>query len=141
MDSLTRRSLAQPGFATGLAASLALLALALTVVGTYGLSSYAVAQRQREIGIRLALGAEPGRVIRMVLRDGLVFALAGLAFGIPIAVISGGIVRRTLPGLSSLDPALLLASATALVLTITAACWIPARRASRVSPSEPLRAE
>ena len=141
MDSLTRRSLAQPGFATGLAATLALLALALTVVGTYGLSSYAVAQRQREIGIRLALGAEPGRVIRMILRDGLAAAITGLALGIPIALISGGIVRRTLPGLSSLDPALLLASAAALVLTITTACWIPARRASRVSPSEPLRAE
>ena len=139
MDALTNQSLAQPGFATGLAASLALIALALTIVGTYGLSSYAVAERRREIGIRLALGAQPSRVIRMVLNEGLRFALVGLLLGVPVALAAGALVRRNLPGVSAIDPILLIASGLALVVTTTAACWLPARRASRVPPSEPLR--
>ena len=139
MDALTKQSLAQPGFATGLAASLALIALALTIVGTYGLSSYAVAERRREIGIRLALGAQPAGVIRMVLGEGLRFALGGLLLGVPLALAAGALVRRNLPGVTAIDPILLIASGLALVVTTTAACWLPARRASRVPPSEPLR--
>ena len=139
MDTLTKQSLAQPGFATGLAATLALIALALTIVGTYGLSSYAVAERRREIGIRLALGAQPAGVIRMVLSEGVRFASGGLLLGTPVALAAGALVRRNLPGVSAIDPILLMASGLALVVTTTAACWLPARRASQVPPSEPLR--
>ena len=139
MDALTTQSLAQPGFATGLAASLALIALALTIVGTYGLASYAVAERRREIGIRLALGAQPAGVVITVLSEGLRFALVGLLLGVPIALAAGALVRRNLPGVSAIDPLLLIASGLALVVTTTAACWLPARRASQVPPSEPLR--
>ena len=141
MESLVRRSLAQPGFSTGLAATLALIALALTIVGTYGLSSYSVTERQREIGIRLALGAEPGGIIRMILGDGLGYALAGLAIGLPLAFLAARAVSSRLSGAGPADPFLLLMVATALLVTISAACWLPARRAARLSPSEPLRAE
>jgi putative ABC transport system permease protein len=141
MESRVRRSLAQPGFSTALAATLALIALALTVVGTYGLSSYSVTERHREIGIRLALGAEPGGVIRMILRDGLGYALAGLAIGLPLAFLAARACSSRLGGAGLADPFLVLMVATALLVTILAACWLPARRAARVSPSEPLRAE
>ena len=141
MESLARRSLAQPGFSTGLAAALAFIGLALTLVGTYGLSSYSVAEREREIGIRLALGAEPSRVIRMVLRDGLGYALAGLAIGLPLAFLAARAVSARLAGAGPADPLVLLMVAASLLITIAAACWLPARRAARVSPSEPLRAE
>lgn len=141
MDALMQRSLAQPGFATGLAATLAAMALMLTVVGTYGLSSYAVAQRQREIGIRLALGARPGGVIRMILGEGVRSAAMGLALGLPLAIVAARTVSAKLTGAAPADPLLVIIVAIALVITIAAACWIPARRASRVSPSEPLRSE
>ena len=141
MDALVRRSLAQPGFATGLAAALAFIGLVLTVVGTYGLSSYSVAERRREIGIRLALGADPSRVVRMVLRDGLGYALAGLAIGLPLAFLAARAVASRLTGVGPADPFLLVIVAASLVITISAACWLPARRAARVSPSEPLRAD
>lgn len=141
MESVVRQSLAQPGFSTGLAATLALIALALTIVGTYGLSSYSVTERQREIGIRLALGAEPGWIIRMILRDGLGYALAGLAIGLPLAFLASAAVSSRLTAAGSADPLLLLIVAAALLVTISAACWLPARRAAGVSPSEPLRAE
>lgn len=140
MESRVSRSLAPPGFSTGLATALALIGLALTIVGTYGLSSYSVAERQREIGIRLALGAEPKRVIRMVLREGLGYALAGLSIGLPLAFLAARAVSSRLIGAGPADPLLLFTVAAALLLTIAAACWLPARRAARVSPSEPLRA-
>ena len=139
MDSLTQRSLAQPGLATGLAGTLAGLALVLTIVGTYGLLSYSVAQRQREIGIRLALGAQPGGVVRLFLSEGLRLAACGLLLGVPLALIAGRLVTRNLPGTSQVDLFLLVAGALTLVATIAAASWIPARRAARVSPAEPLR--
>ena len=139
MDSLTRRSLAQPGFATGLAGTLAGLALLLTIVGTYGLLSYSVAQRQREIGIRLALGAQPAAVVLMFLREGLRLATQGLFLGIPLALIGGGVVVRNLSATALVDPVLLAVGVLALVVTITAASWLPARRAARVSPAAPLR--
>ena len=141
MTSLVRRSLAQPGFSTGLAATLALIALALTIVGTYGLSSYSVTERQREIGIRLALGAEPAWIIRMILRDGLGYALAGLAIGLPLAFLAARAVSSRLSGAGPADAFLFFVVAAVLLVTISAACWLPARRAAGVSPSEPLRAD
>jgi predicted permease len=139
--SLERRSLTQPGFATGLAATLALIGLLLTLIGTYGLSSYSVAQRRREIGIRLALGAEPRGVVRMILHEGLRFALLGLAIGLPVSLMTARFVSARVAGATPVTPALLAVVACTMMLTMLAACWAPARRAARVPPSEPLRAE
>ena len=125
----------------GPVATLALIALALTIVGTYGLSSYSVTERQREIGIRLALGAEPAWIIRMILRDGLGYALAGLAIGLPLAFLAARAVSSRLSGAGPADAFLFFVVAAVLLVTISAACWLPARRAAGVSPSEPLRAD
>ncbi|MBA2302131.1 MAG: FtsX-like permease family protein [Acidobacteria bacterium] len=83
METLAARSIATPGFGAALSGALAAIALLLTVVGTYGLFAYAVSQRRREIGVRLALGASPHQIVGLVLRDGMNLALVGLAIGVP----------------------------------------------------------
>jgi putative ABC transport system permease protein len=118
----------------------AVLALALAAVGLYGVMSYTVAQRTREIGIRVALGAQPGGVRRMVVREGMALAGVGVAIGLAGAVALSRLVKGLLFGVAATDP-LTYAITPLLAAVACIACWIPARRAARVDPLVALREE
>lgn len=124
-----------------LSAGFAILALAITGVGLYGTVSYNVARRTNEIGIRVALGARPARVIRMILQDVLTTALAGLAIGIPTALLASKLVTSFLYDIKPNDPLALTAAVAILLAAAFAAGYAPARRASRVNPIAALRNE
>jgi predicted permease len=127
-------------FAT-LTAAFGILALALACVGVYGTMAYSVARRTNEIGIRLALGALPGRVLTMVLREAVWMSLAGVAAGLGVALLLTRLVKSMLYGLKPADPASLASGALLLMAVALAASWIPARRAARVQPMDALRHE
>ena len=118
-----------------------LLALLLAVVGLYGVKSYIVAQRTREIGIRMALGARSSDVMGMVLREGAALAAAGIALGLPLAAGFGFLVSAMLYDVKPLDPIVFLTAPAALALAALVATWLPARRATRVTPLTALRTE
>jgi predicted permease len=113
----------------------------LAVVGLYGLLAYFVAQQRREFGIRLALGAQPGRVLRAVLRHGLRLAIIGTAIGVPMALGMTRLMSNLLFGVSAADPVTLGIVVLLVLGGSAAACWLPARRASKVDPMVALRAE
>jgi predicted permease len=117
------------------------VALALAAIGIYGVTAYGVAQRTREMGIRLALGAEPGAVRRLVLREGVRLALAGLVAGLAVALVGTRALRSQLYGIGSSDPATYLGLSAVLLLVAVLATYLPARRATRVDPAITLRAE
>jgi predicted permease len=127
--------------ALNLLAGLAALALGLTVLGAYGIMSYLVAQRTREIGIRMAVGARRADVGRMVLRSGLRVAWVGLGLGFPATLAGSMLLRHAVFGVRQFDPPAFVAAALAVLLAILLACWLPARRAMRVDPMEALRCE
>jgi predicted permease len=118
-----------------------LLALLLAVVGLYGVKSYIVSQRTREIGIRMALGARPGDVLGMVLREGAALSAVGVAIGIPLAALLGLALSSMLYDVKPFDPIVFVSAPGLLALAALAATWIPARRATRVTPLTALRAE
>jgi ABC-type antimicrobial peptide transport system permease subunit len=124
-----------------LSAFFAGLALLLACVGLYGLMSYTVAGRTREIGVRMALGAQRSSVLKLVLREGLLLVAVGLAAGIPIALVSGRLLKSMLYGLSGTDPVSLGIVIVVLALVATFAGYIPARRATKVDPMVALRYE
>ncbi len=124
-----------------LSASFGMLATVLAAVGLYGLMSYTVARRTREIGIRLALGAERNTVLWMVLREVAVLAGIGLALGLPTAMAAGRLVRAQLFGLSPLDPLTLTVAGVALGTVALVSGLVPARRATKVDPMSTLRYE
>jgi predicted permease len=117
------------------------LALGLAVVGLYGVKAYSVARRTREIGIRMALGAQAGAVLRMIMREGSVMLISGLAIGLLLSIATAKLLSGILYGVPALDP--IAFTVAPLVLTIAAliATWLPARRATRVDPVQALRAE
>jgi predicted permease len=116
-------------------------ALLLAVVGLYAVLAYAVSQRTRELGVRIALGAQHGDVVRLVVGQGMRVATVGLLAGAVGAAMGGRLLRDQLFGVSWSDPWVFAAVATVLLLVAAAASWIPARRASRVDPATALRAE
>jgi ABC-type antimicrobial peptide transport system permease subunit len=124
-----------------LAAFFGILAIALVSIGLYGFMSFAVVRRTGEIGIRLALGALPRRVLGMVMREAVLLAIAGLAIGLPAALFASRIVASMLYGVKGADPALLGICAALTIAVACAAVAIPARRASRVDPMTALRNE
>ena len=117
------------------------LGLALAVIGTYGVMAYLVARRTREIGVRIALGATRGTVIRLLLFTGLRLGLIALAIGIPLALGTAGLLRNQLAGISPFDPVSFLTVTAIVLAALMAACWLPARRAAKVDPMEALRYE
>jgi putative ABC transport system permease protein len=141
MDSLIGESLGPQRFATTLLAVFAGLAILLASVGLYGLMSYSVAQRTNEIGIRIALGAQRGEVLRMVLRQGTKLALAGIVAGVVVGLVLTRLMESLLYGVSAADPLSFAGAAVLLVLVALLACYIPARRAMRVDPMVALRYE
>jgi ABC-type antimicrobial peptide transport system permease subunit len=127
-------------FAT-LSTAFGALALLLACVGLYGTMSYAVARRTNEIGIRMALGAERGTVLRMVLTESCVIVAGGLAVGLPLAWALARLVKSMLFGLTPHDPRSIGAAILAVVAVTIIAGYLPARRASRVDPMAALRYE
>src|SRR6266403_2099284 len=117
------------------------LALGLAVVGLYGVKAYPVARRTREIGIRMALGAQPGMVLRLIMREGSVMLLSGLALGLVLAVATAKIVSGLLYGVGALDPVAFTVAPAVLTVAALIATWLPARRATRVNPAQALHAE
>ena len=115
--------------------------LFLAALGLYGVLAYNVARRTREIGIRMALGAQMAEVMRLILGQGLALVAVGGVIGITVALASGRVLRAYLFGVSSTDPATFIAVALVLATVALFACWLPARRAARVNPMEALRYE
>jgi len=124
-----------------LAAVQGMLGLLLSIMGLYAVVSFGVAQRTREIGIRMALGAAHTDVRRLVMREGLRLTLVGIGIGLTFALALGFGLSRVLYGLSAIDP-MVFPLVTILLVAISAlACWLPARRATQVDPMTALRAE
>jgi putative ABC transport system permease protein len=121
--------------------SFAALALVLAVVGLYGLISYSVSQRTRELGIRIALGAQENDVMRLVLGEGARLTLLGVILGLAAALGLTQLMRSLLFGVSAVDPVTFATVAVVLALVAIVACYIPARRAMRTDPATTLRYE
>jgi ABC-type antimicrobial peptide transport system permease subunit len=117
------------------------LALLLAAIGLYGLMSYAVTCRTSEIGLRMALGAQPTGVMVLVLKDAAWLVLAGMGIGIPAALASSRLISSMVYGVSGNDPHIVLVSCLILLSVATLAGYIPARRAARIEPMLALRSE
>jgi ABC-type antimicrobial peptide transport system permease subunit len=113
----------------------------LAIVGLYGVVSFVVGRRTQEIGIRMALGAKPGNVLRMILANGISLAAAGVVIGIVVALAAAPLLRSLLHDVSPRDPLTFVIIALLLLTTTFVASWIPARRAARVDPNAALRCE
>jgi ABC-type antimicrobial peptide transport system permease subunit len=131
----------QPRFVMQLVGLFAAVALALALVGVYGVLSYAVAQRTSEIGVRMALGATRGDVLRLVIVDGLRMVAVGAAIGVAGAAAAGRAMRSVLFGVDAVDVPTLAATVAVLLVAAALACAAPARRAIRIDPVEALRYE
>ena len=141
MEELVSTSVAQPRLNLSLLVTFAALALLLAAVGVYGVMAYAVAQRTHEFGIRVAMGATSGDVLRQVLVEGGRLAALGLALGLAAAVGLTRLMSSMLFDVKPSDPLALGAAAAVLVIVALAACYVPARRATRVDPLVALRYE
>jgi predicted permease len=141
MSELVDDSLQTDRFIEKLTTSFSLLALLLAAIGLYGLMAYSVARRTRDIGIRLALGAEPRNVLWLVLRETLLLVIIGITIGVPLALGGTHLVRSMLFGLGFADPVAILFAATLLTIVAALAGFLPAWRASQVDPMVVLRYE
>jgi predicted permease len=141
LERRVARTFGRERFAAALLSLLAGIALFLASVGIYGLVAETVAARTREIGVRMALGAEPGDILRRVLRRGLTLAGIGLAAGVLAALALSRVLSSLLFGVGAGDPATYAGVSIVLLLVSAAACWIPSRRATRVDPVTALRSE
>ena len=124
-----------------LATGLGLLGLILAIVGVYGVMSYSVRQRTQEIGIRIALGARPSDILRIVGRQGLVIVVSGLTVGLLAAWLAGRLVSDFLVGVTPSDPLTYLGVSALLAFVVFLASYLPARRASRIDPMVALKYE
>jgi putative ABC transport system permease protein len=141
MDQWLSTNAAQPRLNTVLLELFAAIALLIAAIGIYGVLSYSVSQQTREIGVRVALGANRGQVLGLVLREGMAMALMGIAAGLVAGVGLSRVLASLLFGTEARDPATFAAVAGILTLVAAAACWIPAMRAARVDPVIALRGE
>jgi putative ABC transport system permease protein len=132
-------ALDRPRFNAALVGGFALAALIIAALGVYGMLSYSVSSRLREIGVRLALGAAPGRMVRFILGEGVRLASAGVLIGLLAAVFAGRLARALLVDVSPNDPRILAGVSAVMLAVACAAAWLPARRASGVDPIEVLR--
>ena len=141
MDDWVARSVAEPRFNLTLLSLFAVLAIALTAVGIYGVMSAMVTRRTRELGVRLALGAGPGTLLALVIRDGVFITGVGLTTGLVASAIASAVMGALRMGTRAIDP-VMIGTVVAVVLGVALlACYVPARRAMRVDPVIALRAE
>ena len=141
VEAAFRANTSQRSFAMTLIGGFGVLALVLSVVGLYGLVSWSVARQRREIGVRIALGAEAGDVVGRVLRSSLALVLPGALGGLVVAALASGTIESLLYGVSPVDPASYAAAAALVVVVALATSWLPAARAARTDPIQTLRAE
>jgi putative ABC transport system permease protein len=141
LQGVIDKSVAQPRFRTLLISSFAVLALILAAVGVFGLISYSVTQRTREIGIRIALGASARQVLRPMLREGLVLTGIGVAIGLGAALMLSRAIGSLLYGVEPTDPVTFALVAAVLLFVAFLATYVPARRALRIDPITALRTE
>jgi predicted permease len=141
MNRVFAESIRRPRLLAQLLTAFAGLALLLATIGTYGVLSYMVAERQREIGIRMALGAHQSAVLAQVMKQGLILAAVGIVLGLAGALGVNRLLASLLFGIQPTDPATLAIVIVAILLVAAFACWLPAWRASRVNPSVVLRAD
>ena len=141
MEDLRGESVSQPRFLMFLFSAFSTVALAIAVIGIYGVIAYSVAQRRKEIGIRVALGAKPSNVAGMVVRQGMGMAAVGIAAGLVLAFGVTRFLSGILFAVTPTDPITLAAVAITLAVAALLACYVPARRATRTDPVEVLRAE
>jgi len=139
-ETLDRAS-AQTAFTMVLLVIAASVALLLGIIGIYGVMSYIVSQRTGEIGVRLALGAKPGSVAAMIVRQGGIVALVGICVGLGTAFATSRLIASLLYGISPRDPGVFAATTVTLLAVALLACWLPARRAARLSPLDALRTD
>jgi predicted permease len=141
MEIAIERYTAAPRFRTALVTGLALLGVLVALTGVYGVITYAVQQRIPEMAIRLALGAHPRHIVRLVLRHGIGLAAAGTALGIAGSVATSRFVRAVVFDIQPLDPATMVIVPLALAMTVLVACYLPARRAAATDPIRALRGD
>jgi putative ABC transport system permease protein len=141
MDDLLAASEAERRFALILFETFGLVALALAAAGIYGVLSYSVTERTREIGVRLALGAERRNVLSLILRQGLKLTLSGIGLGLLMALAVTRLLTNLLYGVSATDPSIFGVVAVVLIVVALFACYWPARRATRIDPLVALRHE
>jgi putative ABC transport system permease protein len=141
MESLLSESMGRARFNTVLLSVFAVVALILASIGIYGVMAYAVAQRTQEIGIRMALGAQPRDVLKIVIIQGMTLALIGIAIGLLAAFALTRWMETLLFGVRPADPLTFTVITAVLAMVALVACWIPARRATKVDPLVALRSE
>jgi macrolide transport system ATP-binding/permease protein len=141
LRDIIKNTLALEHAALRILGALGVLALVLASVGVYGVMAYMVNSRTREIGIRLAVGATCGDVLRLVLSTGLRLGLIATALGLPLALGAAVVLRHQIAGISPFDPVSFVGVATCVLAALLAACWLPARRAARIDPMAALRCE
>ncbi len=139
MDHLLEESMGGDRFGAVLFGGFAFIALALAAFGIYGVMSFAVAQRTREIGLRMALGAGEGQVLGLIMKEGMTLGIIGLLIGLLGSYGVGRLMKSTLYGIGSIDPIAFSAVAAILLFSALIACYIPARRATHVDPMAALR--
>ena len=141
LATVMKEMTARPRFLTWLLTSFALIAAVLALIGAYGVIAYAVRQREREIAVRLAIGADPARITRLFLRQGSWILAVGLAVGVAVVLAGGRLLESQLFGVTARDPLTLTAAVVAFACAGLAAIWWPARRAATTDPALALRAE
>jgi putative ABC transport system permease protein len=141
VTAIMERSKSHAGFRTWLMASFAAIAVLLAAIGVYGVIAYAVRQRTREIGIRMAIGADPRGIVRLVVFSSLRYSLAGLVVGVVCAAVAARALKAFLFGITSHDPMAFALASVVLGCVAAAAAWVPARRAADIDPIVALRAE
>ncbi len=141
MQDLLRDQTASQRFSSLLLSAFAILALLLACLGIYGVTAYAVSQRTRELGLRMALGAEPWNILSLILRQAILLAFLGMTIGTATSLALAKLIASMLFQVQSTDPATFLTVSFLLLVVVFLACYIPARRASRVDPMVALRYE
>ena len=141
MTAIVSQTFARQQFSAVLLGGFSLASLLLAAIGIYGVLAYSVTQRTREIGVRIALGAVPGTIVRLIVGSGARMVIAGAVIGLAVALALSGLLKSLLFGVGPRDPLTFIAAPALLVAVALIAAYVPARRAAKVSPMEALRAE